>query len=275
MINPGSYRWWQEPLLHFLVLAAMLFVLDYWSAQSQKTEIVVSRQTVDYLVDQQQQLELRELTGAERQQVVEQFIEDEILYAEAYKRGLDKGDSRMRRNLILKMRGLLGGEVGEPSKEQLQDYYKENQTRYVTPATWRVEQVFYSDSDKVPDALLERLNAGEPPENFGEERLDMRRIMPGISQQQLVSVFGPDVARQLMVEESALPRSGWVGPVETDFGVHVLRVTGFTPAKAQPYEQVERFLAGEWVLDQSRARIEQEVELLRDDYLITIEGAAE
>ena len=108
-------RWLREPLLHFAVLAGLLFVIDYWASERQRDEIVVSQQTIDYLIKQREDLELRQLAAEERQDTIDQFIEDEILYAEAYKRGLDRGDSRMRRNLILKMRGLLAGEISEPT----------------------------------------------------------------------------------------------------------------------------------------------------------------
>lgn len=88
-----------EPLVHFLALAALLFVLDQVFSSTQKEKIIVDEQTADFLIKQREDLELRKLTPEERQETIAAFIEDEILYREAYKRGLDKGDTRMRRNL--------------------------------------------------------------------------------------------------------------------------------------------------------------------------------
>ena len=94
----------REPMLHFFALAALLFVLEAYFSAGQKTRIVVDQVTADYLIRQREDLELRVLDEAERASVVDAYVEDEILYREAYRRGLDQGDSRMRRNLILKMR---------------------------------------------------------------------------------------------------------------------------------------------------------------------------
>ena len=97
----------KEPLFHFLLLAALLFVLEHVFSSTQKEKIIVDQQTAEYLVKQREDLQLRKLSPAEREVTINSFVEDEILYNEAYKRGLDKSDSRMRRNMILKMRGLL------------------------------------------------------------------------------------------------------------------------------------------------------------------------
>jgi hypothetical protein len=152
--------WLREPLLHFAVLAGLLFLADYQASRAQKHEIVVSRQTAEYLIKQREDLKMRELSAEERQAAIDQFIEEEILYNEAYKRGLDRGDSRMRRNLILKMRGLLASEVDDPSEEELLAWYRQNIDRYTISESWSFEQVFFSDPAAVPDSLLIRLREG-------------------------------------------------------------------------------------------------------------------
>ena len=166
-------RFRREPLLHFLVLAALLFALDHVFSRAQKEKIVVGRQTVDYLVQQREDLELRELGPEERREAVEAFVEDEILYKEAYKRGLDKGDSRMRRNLIRKLRGLLIGEIEPPTEAQLTDFYQTNRERFVRQETLTLDHVFFSDAAQVPQDLLEQLRAGADHRAFGEARLGL------------------------------------------------------------------------------------------------------
>ena len=261
-------RWLREPLLHFAVLAGLLFVIDYWASERQRDEIVVSQQTIDYLIKQREDLELRQLAAEERQDTIDQFIEDEILYAEAYKRGLDRGDSRMRRNLILKMRGLLAGEISEPTSAQLRTWYEQNPDRFTIPETWSVEQVFFSDPESVPEALLEQLNTGLAPTTVGETRLDVPRRLREVSQGQLVGILGPDGTKRLLGTEAG----AWVGPIDSTLGVHFVRVTGYRQAFRQPYEIVARYLGGEWMLEQTRRRVEQEVEMLRTNYKIVVAG---
>jgi hypothetical protein len=261
--------WLREPLLHFAVLAGLLFLADYQASRAQKHEIVVSRQTAEYLIKQREDLKMRELSAEERHAAIDQFIEEEILYNEAYKRGLDRGDSRMRRNLILKMRGLLASEVDDPSEEELLAWYRQNIDRYTISESWSFEQVFFSDPAAVPDSLLIRLREGLDPAGIGEVRIDVRREMLKVTQRQIAAMFGPDSARTILT----INDDRWHGPFESPVGVHFIRVTAYQPAREMPFEQVERYLMGDWVMAQNRRRVEREIESLRGEYDIVVEGA--
>ncbi len=138
----------REPLVHFFLLATLLFAADYYWWAKQKEKIIVDQRTAEFLVKQREDIALRELSPEERRQVIESYVEDEILYREAYKRGMDKGDTRMRRNMILKMRGLLVGEVREPSEQQLRAFFDENTDRYRRLATITVEHFYYARPDR-------------------------------------------------------------------------------------------------------------------------------
>ena len=56
----------KEPLVHFFVLAALLFAVERYFAAGQKTPIVVDQATADYLIRQREDLELRTLSAEER-----------------------------------------------------------------------------------------------------------------------------------------------------------------------------------------------------------------
>ena len=258
----------REPLLHFLVLAAILFAFDaYWSA-TKKEKIVVDRQSAEYLIEQREFLELRELTPAERKNTIDAFIEDEIMYREAYERGLDKGDTRMRRNLILKMRGLLAGDIRTPSEEELREFFDANTERFTRPATVSLEHVLFSDPTRIPDGLLAELRAGRDPASVGEDRMDLPRLLPFMSQKNLVRTLGPDATRAIL----DIDDDRWYGPFESMHGGHFVRIVDrAAPVKAS-FDDVSGFLEGDWRLQRSRQAIEQEVEQLSDDYEIVIES---
>ena len=258
----------KEPLLHFLLLAALLFAVDYIWSSMQKEKIVVDRQTVDFLIKQREDLELRKLSLEERRDTIESFVEDEILYSEAYRRGLDRGDSRMRRNLILKMRGLLVGEVKQPTEEELRQFFDENRERFSRPATQSLEHVFFSDSRNVPENLLERLRAGLDPSSVGQSGRNLSRSLPQLSQREIAASFGAEAARAVL----AIEDDQWHGPFESPRGVHFVRVVGREPAREAHYEDVRSYLEGDWMMFKSRQAIEQEVERLRDNYDVVIEG---
>ncbi len=260
-----------EPLVHFLVLAALLFLLEAAFSGARQETIIVDQQTIDYLIQQREDLELRKLNPDERRETIATFVEDEILYREAYRRGLDKGDSRMRRNLILKMRGLLVGDVEAPTKEELWAFFEENRGRFASPATWSLEQVYFSDPGQVPPGLLDELRAGLDPKKVGESMLSMGNKLPRRSQREIAGSFGAEVARAIL----ELKDEQWHGPFESPRGVHFVRIVSREPAREASFENIRSYVEGEWMLAQSRKAVEQEIDRLRDDYDVIIDDAGE
>lgn len=261
----------KEPLVHFLILAALLFGLEHVFSSTQKEQIVVDQQTAEYLIKQREDLELRTLSPEEREDTITSFVEDEILYSEAYKRGLDKSDSRMRRNMILKMRGLLIGDLSDPTEDDLRSYYETHRDEFTLSATIGLEHVFYSDSTQIPQDLLEQLKAGVDYKSFGEFKLGLGPRLKKVSQLFLVGAFGPDAARGIL----AIEDDQWHGPFESAQGTHFVRVINRTPESLPDYEAVKPYLKGQWVLAESRRLIEQELERLKDDYEVIIETGGE
>lgn len=256
-----------EPLVHFLILATLLFVLDAVFSSTQKDRIVVDQQTIAHLIQQREDLLLRKVSAAERRAAVAAFVEDEILYSEAYKRGLDKSDSRMRRNLILEMRGLLVGDLGKPTTEQLRSFFDENRDRFVYPATWSLEQVYFSDPRTVPPSLRDELRSGRDPTSVGETLLAMGRRLPQRSQREIAGSFGAEAARAIL----AIQDDQWHGPFESPQGVHFVRIVDREPPRTATYDDVKDYLQGEWMMVQSRKAIGQEIQRLRGNYDIIIE----
>lgn len=261
----------KEPLFHFLILATLLFLFDHLFSSNQKVKIVVDRQTIEFLIKQREDLELRKLSVEERKQTVDSFIEDEILYSEAYKHGLDRGDSRMRRNLIRKMRGLLIGELKRPTENELRDFFEANHEQFTHPATVSLLQVFFSNPAQLPDDILKKLQSGLDLSRIGDFQSGLGRSLPRMSQKGLVGTFGTKAARIIL----AIDDGQWHGPIESIYGIHFVRITSRDPAREPRYEDIKSYLEGDWMMAQSRKAIAQELQNLSENYEIIIEETGE
>ena len=257
----------KEPLVQFLVLAILLFALDHILSASRKTQIIVNQQTVEYLIKQREELLLRKLSAHERKEVISAYVDDEILYSEAYKRNLDKSDSRMRRNMLLKMRGLLIGDMKEPTEKELHAYFEANREKFITPASLTLDHVFYGDIENVPQTLHEQLQTGADHRKFGEFKPGLGSSIPGLSQKLLAVSFGPDTARAIL----AIEDEHWHGPFESKHGIHFVRITKRTPANQAAYKGVRHYLEPHWAMEESRRIIAEEVERLRNNYEVIID----
>jgi len=257
----------KEPLVHFLVLASLLFVAEYLFSAQQKERIVIDQQSIDYLIKQRSDLELRELSAAEKQETIESYIDDEILLREAYKRGLNNNDSRMRRNMILKMRGLLQGEVQEPTEEDLRAFYQNNPEQFQQLALFSMYQVFYSEPGNVPDGLLDSLREGADISELGESFMMYGRVMRRVSQPQLVGMLGPDAAKAIL----AIDDQQWHGPIESTRGVHYVQVLEKVPARTVGYEETQSYLKSLFTMSRAREAVVKKAAELRQDYEIIVE----
>lgn len=256
-----------EPLLHFIVLAGLLFIANHFWSSKQKQQIVIDNQSIAFLVEQREALELRKLNGAERKKLIDDFIIDEVLYNEAYKRGLDRSDSRMRRNLIRKMRTLLIEDVQTPSEKELRAFFDANRVKYQLAATRSMEQVFFSDPGTVPNNLREQLNAGLDASGLGESSMDLRRSLPNLTQRDIALRFGAEAASAII----AINDKNWHGPIESDRGFHFIRITGSEPSRDFVFENIRPYVERDWVLAQSREAMEQAIAKMRQNYEIIIE----
>ena len=258
----------RDPLLHFVVLAALLFVANYFWSANRKEPITVDRQTVEFLITQREDLLLRKLMPEEAREVIDTYVEEEILYREAYKRGLDKVDARARRDMIRRMRDLLGGDDDVPNEDQLRAYFSANAERYARPARISLDHVFYDDRADMPDGTLEALQSGANPEGLGPT-LDWYGVTtPLFSNRELGGLFGPDAARRIL----AIDDTAWHGPFDFSRGVVLVRIADRQPAAGVSFEDVRQYVLEDWLNAMSRSAIEDEVRRLVGEYDVRVEA---
>jgi hypothetical protein len=265
-------RYWnalrREPLVHFLALAALLFVAYDLLTPAEPRSIVIERASVDALARQQEELLGRPLSEDERRALVESAIDDEVLLREAYRRGLDR-DAVVRRHLVQKMRFILGEEAPEPTEAQLEAYLEANRERYRTPPAVTVDHVFYADHAAVPDTLLVQLENGVEIEGLGDSLFMLGNTLPRYSLRDLIGLMGPEVARRVF----ELPAGGWHGPLQSERGVHFVRVAEHHPPTLPSFAELESYLRQDWTLDQQRRALADRLAELRRNYRIVVEPA--
>ena len=97
----------REPLVHFLLLGALLFALDAWlrpgGAPAADTAIVVGEARVRSLSQNFARVWQRPPTRIELEGLVEDHVREEVLVREALVLGLDRDDAIVRRRLRQKM----------------------------------------------------------------------------------------------------------------------------------------------------------------------------
>ena len=116
----------REPLLHFLLIGALLFLL--YGFQNENTvdnnRIVISEADIDRLISLWKKKRLRLPTQLELQGLIEQQVHQEVMYREALAMGLDKDDAIVRKRLAQKVE-FISSDIAalvEPGDKELTDY---------------------------------------------------------------------------------------------------------------------------------------------------------
>ncbi|HMK29588.1 MAG TPA: hypothetical protein VK473_07890, partial [Terriglobales bacterium] len=101
----------REPLIHFLLLGAVLFIVYHYT-QPDRGAAPSSKQ-IQLTLDDLNQLNLyfqaqwrRPPTPEEFRRLVENKVQEEVLYREALAMGLDKSDTIVKRRMAQKMQFL-------------------------------------------------------------------------------------------------------------------------------------------------------------------------
>src|SRR4051812_9534009 len=92
----------REPLLHFLVLGAALFVsygFLHRGREAAPGELIVSTGQIEHLAARFTQFQQRPPSKTELKGLIDQYVREQILSREAMKLGLDQDDTVIRRHL--------------------------------------------------------------------------------------------------------------------------------------------------------------------------------
>ena len=92
-------KWLREPLLHFLLIGAALFLLydlQNEGYDNDNNRIVITKGSIDRLISLWEKKRQRPPTQTELQGMIEQQVHEEIMYREALAMGLDKSDAIVR-----------------------------------------------------------------------------------------------------------------------------------------------------------------------------------
>lgn len=259
----------REPLLHFLLLAALLFVAHALFGNDTREEIVVDQETQRFLLERETDLTLAEPSRELLDQVIENFVEDEILVREATKRGFTDS-SRVRALLIQNMRFFISGNIAEPTEDELRRFYEAEKSRFASPPSLDLDHIYYEDTAAAPADLVARLNGGADPGSYGQLDLAYGRTMRFMDVRRLSSAFGPDNARAIL--DLPTDNVSWHGPFLTPQGTaYFIRIINRNAPQVPDFETARDWIATQWLASKSRELLDNEMATMREGYRIVVE----
>ncbi|MFN5781549.1 MAG: peptidylprolyl isomerase, partial [Novosphingobium sp.] len=210
--------------MRFLVIGAVLFAGISLVRADQRPTITIDAAEIEQLVSYWRQQSHREPDREELKAIINERVDEEVLAEEAKRLGLDRDDMIIRRRLAQKMAFASEDTVAipEPSEAELAAYYKANQARYAAPERVALRHVFFSDDRtevSPPVAASDGLRALQAGQRVTGDP-SMLPSYADVTIETLERDYGEGLAKAV----AAAPVGQWTGPVESGFGLHLIRV---------------------------------------------------
>ena len=262
----------REPLVHFLVLGALVFVAMAGRAPDLgERRIIVDEPVVAGLVNHHVRAFRRPPTAEELDGLIRDHVRGEVYYREALRLGLDADDEVVKRRLRNKMLAIAGAEAeaAQPSDAELQALLDADPARYAAPPRYRLEHIYLGPDTSALRAAaaaeIGRMPKGARPD-IPTQSLPLPARFDDASQTDLAEQFGDDFATAL----ARLPVGTWAGPVLSGFGLHLVRIDQRLQPPPPRLADVRQRLENDWRSAAIRKAQDAHLQQLLDSYAVEI-----
>ncbi|HEU4429466.1 MAG TPA: peptidylprolyl isomerase [Myxococcota bacterium] len=239
-------------------------------------EIVVSAGRIEQLALGFTRTWQRPPTQQELVGLIDDYVNEEVLYREALALGLDRDDLIVRRRMRQKMEflGQDSAPLRKPSDSELVEFLRANPEKFREEPRLSFVQLYLSAARRGEAAardgarLVAELNERAPSDlaSLGDP-LPLPQEVDDRSVSEIEREFGGELAARVLEVEP----ERWAGPFASAFGLHVVLLRSRTEARLPALEEVRASVEREWGVAQRERAEAERMARLRERYRVTIE----
>lgn len=213
-----------------------------------------------------------------KQRFIDELVKKEILYQEALKRGLENTPEFNQKVAAFKkltlISELIDKEVISKSKvsdQEIRDFYNKHKEDFTTTSQIRASHILVKTEDEA-NKVLDRLNKGEKFETLARElSIDKASAKNGGD----VGFFGRGQMVPEFEKAAASMKVGQIsGPVKTQFGYHIIKVTGRKAGPVVDFDRVKEVIAQRLSGDRQKEAFDKYIEGIKKNYNVVINSQA-
>ncbi len=263
--------WIKEPLVHFVIAGALLFAFFAWKgepADPASREITVTQEDRARLALQWQQTMKRPPTDAELDSLTQEWLREEVLYREALRLGLDRGDAVVRKRMANKMNYLAASiaETAPVTDTALEQWLADKPQRFTAQSDYSFDQLYFAGKADA-EAALSDISKGADWAQAGET-ISLPAANDDLASGRVADIFGSAFLTRLTEFD---PDGEWAGPIPSGFGWHLVRLRNINAGEVPPLADIRGRVEADWRAQTLADRKEAAYQLLRDAYQVEIE----
>ena len=255
----------REPLVHFVLLGALIFAGDavlHPPAKDDKV-ITVTKAMRQSFIENFDEDKTRTPSDAELEKMIESWVASEILYREGKALGVDRGDDMIHDRVAFKLQLLIFDQVRvpQPTEEQLRAWFASNHVRFDEP-----ERVGFYLTPPADQMTAQRQLEDIVGQHEDEDLQKQTRAILGRPVASLAASFGEGFRDALL----ALPQGQW-SILQSKDGWHVVRLDSRRPGALAGFDEVRDEVARIWHTEEARKQAWEAVGRLKANYKVRYE----
>jgi len=269
----------RDPITHFVLIGLLLVGLNHlwsrWQGEQGRT-IVVSAAEIERLEKIWAGTAGRLPTGDDRQQIIDQYVQEEALVREAKRLGLGDGDTIIRRRLAQKMDFLVSDEAAadDPSDAELERWFEDHRGQFAAPEMRSFSHVYFSPEkhgsriEAEAQTALAKLRSGADWKSLGDPFIQ-KRSYAAVPEREVTRLFGPEFAADIF----KLGAGAWSEPVGSAFGLHLVRIEAIDKAAQARFAPIRAEVLAAWQDDQRTDAKRAALDKLIGKYEVVVENS--
>ncbi len=211
----------------FFAIGLLIYLIDIGLNSSNNTkDIYISDEEITSLISAWESQVGRKPTSDEVTRIINNLIEEEVLYREALDLGLDREDRIIKRRLAQKITFLKQESLPErPSNDELFEFYEANKENYYVQPTYSFTHLYFSDENN-PEVRAE--SAYKKILNNLDVESDLffwGKNFTNTDINEIERNFGNNFS----INFDNISLDKWHGPFESSFGYHIIMVKDYKP----------------------------------------------
>jgi len=274
----------REPLLHFLVLGAVIFAtysLVSKPSSAEPGKIVITRGQIASMAESFAGTWRRPPTREEIESLIRDRVQEEVYYREAIALGLDKDDTIIRRRLRQKIEFLTDdvAALAEPTDDELSAYLKAHADTFRVQRQFTFSHVYLNPERRGENLARDTEQLLAQLQQTGDKADVTEMGDPFLLEHSFQSLPASEAQKQFgdkfVMKLGELPPGQWRGPVDSGFGVHLVWIVKRTEGRVPALAEVRDAVRCEWANARRLEANEKFYQDLLKRYVVTIERPPE
>ena len=230
----------KNKILVFFIIGFVLYLIDIGLNNYDDKEIFISDSEITSLITAWRSQVGRNPNDDEVARIINDLVQEEILYREALKLGLDQDDRIIKRRLAQKLSFLKQESVEKlPSSQELKDFFNDNKEKYYIEPEYTFTHYFFSSESNSFDRSNKAIK-----DIYGNKQINADPFLLGknfvdVNLNKIKNDFGESFSQSIKNMEL----NKWVGPIKSPYGHHIVFISnyknGYFPEISMVLKQVE------------------------------------